>query len=258
MDTAANLNLQNSAERYVKATELFRTAAELQFGLDISDQTLDCWRKTMQAARYMDILLDEEDGLTTDQKNDRFMVATEYIAGESPEYTPINPKTDAAIGALALCLQDIDPQNRRIFASTLRSIFKVTNCIKLTYSLNTYTQLTRLEGQLTARLLNLCLSENDGGTEEARQKFAKWLTRVGRFANVFDSTVDLAKDHSDGQTLIEPALRSQAKMMALSFKDLAYIVKHPKPKTIKHMFVGMVGTIKGRKNRYASTTVESC
>ena len=249
MDQASLDHLELSSSRYESVADTFKLAAETQFGLSISDQTYDLWKHTMKAARRLDILLDEEDGTDFINRERTYLQAVSHIEGKEDSFSSGNPDLDDSVQSLQIRTADLSESSRTFFADTLRNILRVTKQIKVAESADELTRLTRLEGQLAAHLLSASLNKN--GDDPSKQRdFGRWLSRVGRFANAFDTAVDLPKDYGASETKVKPTFLNRARLLWGARADLIEITPKLRMPLIVSLGKRAIETAKGRNYTY--------
>lgn len=247
MDSTSETHLQLSAGRYESVADSFRLAAG-SFGIEIPDTTYDHWKQTLSTIRRLDILLDEDDGRSFGERETEYLSSIDYLEGKTADFSSDNEDLDTSVQALRDSSENLDDDQRALFGTTARGILRVTKRIKTAESAAELGQLTRLEGQLTARLFSGVLPRDI--PLKANRDFNHWLSRVGRFANVYDTAIDLRKDYDANEVRVTPSIANRVTVAWQARGDLAEIrtgLNWPLLKSLGHR---AIETFKGRAYTY--------
>lgn len=213
-----NKGLERSSDNYVKVAGVLAKTAQKGFGVDIAPQTKKSWELTMSAIRLIDSQIDQEKDPAKRQETEGQLI--EFFEGDDQQTFEFHP----LYYALRDELRKLPKGRQESFCRAGKNIFKVSERLKCTKNPTEFANLTRLEGQITSRLLLAFLPAQSKTNEQNTRKFTKWCTRLGRFGNLCDSFVDLPDDFRSGEIIIQPSLKNRLKLATSGFGDFLEII----------------------------------
>lgn len=111
-----------------------------------------------------------------------------------------------------------------MFVTNLNSLFRVTEDLKTEKNGKKLADLTRMEGQLTARMLLLSLPE-----EYLNPKSNIVITKFCRFANNMDSAFDMPRDYRKGEIECKPTISNIMTMFVVALPDIIDSIRYLRP-----------------------------
>ena len=231
-----------SSEGYIKMAPFFKALTEKQLGVDVPEEVLSAWTNLSLTLRAADHLIDRARDVDLrkkiiDQGLSFLLGGVDEISGDE-EYT-------SSMSALRSNLTGLPEGRRGNFFRNLRKLLSVTEEIKTTSSPDNLALLTRLEGQITARLfLNLLPAEYEEIPNY--QNCLKIATRLGRAGNAFDTFIDLPGDYRNGELSVAPTLRNRLVLLRESAPDSAFALVNIGPNMIRRIGDGIILTLKKR------------
>ena len=210
--------------KHEKATETFKYIAEQILELSIPEQTINNWKSVTASIKVIDKQLDHIVDKETRQAYSARLA--EFLTDDSVGF-PDDPATQDAMARVRDVSSELSENQRTFFFDSLKIILKITEKLKNEESVKKFADLTRLEGQLTAKLYTSFLPEE----YQHGEKYAKLIlvfTRLGRVANNLDSFIDLPEDHKQKQTKIEPTILNRAVLLGTAVSDAAAVLKNVK------------------------------
>lgn len=176
----------------------------------VPDDVADDARVVLKAIRTADALLDATQDDTKRRSNTDN--ALSHLSGTADQLSSDDPSLQDAMAALRERISQLPEEQQSLAITSYASILRVTEKLRTVTDPTEFARLTMLEGQMSARpFLDLIpdeIKQRPGYNGEAG--FARWLTRMGRFANAVDTAVDLKSDVEDGQVSVRPTLRNRA------------------------------------------------
>lgn len=147
-------------------------------------------------------------------------------------------------------LNGLPDDRKRFTISSLKRILKITEEIKNEKNVSEFTDMTRLEGQMTAKIFLQFLPEEFIESGEYH-KLMQAFTRLGRAGNSFDTLVDLRGDYNDGQTLVKPTPLNRLLILGAVITDgLSFLNKVSlSPELLRGLLKTSKKTIRNKLNK---------
>jgi len=233
-----------SFQNYSGSANILAGFVETICGLKLHQNTRNKWRYLMESMRVADDLIDSK---STHIARDKLYTYVIENLRNQPNSTKEDMEADRVIDIIKQKLLSDLPINQKIlFITNLKSLFRITEKLKTEENGKKLATLTRLEGQLTARMLLLVLPK-----ENSSRAVTIAITRFCRFANNVDSAIDMPMDHRGGKTKCDSTISNRFTMLVAAVPDIISSVKHlkPGPKQILQMVDSGFKTVQGRNNQ---------
>ena len=139
---------------------------------------------------------------------------------------------------------DLEKEQKEFLYRELSIILKVTEKIKIEQNPIKFIELTKLEGQASAKIF-LAFLPKEFKNGENYHKLVHTLTRLGRVANSLDNCVDLPDDYKNGQVQMKPNLFNRILLFGGTLTDSVLLLKDTglSKDLIKQFFKGTKATI---------------
>lgn len=237
--------LAESLRRYVKVASYAKDITESKCNRPVPEQTFEAWKLTMVALHFADYKID---GLQDKAERSRQInKGLDFLNRRREIYQSGDVSLDFSIHRLRQSLDNFDHHRRHQFLRNLRLVCKVTEDIKEAEDIESFTGLTRLEGQLTSKLF-VSLLPDDFKKRRNFSRYVKLMSRIGRFGNVFDTFVDLPNDYMAGQAKIEPTWPNRLRILRQTVGDgSSAFIMSSNPRFIFKFARAAFGTTKGSK-----------
>lgn len=216
--------LKTSLNSYVFAAEVIKSLVEKQSSNKVPEQTYEAWKSLMILVRHADLNIDNTGSKA--QRNDYYDNSLRYLDGEISSYEHEDKNLVEAMTEFKELLSAFPEKNRRMFLASLKGVFRVTEKIKETKDIEEFSKMTRLEGQLSGKLLMSLLPE-DFRTTTDFSSLLKHTNYLTRFANSLDTFVDFSGDYSLGEIKMRPSIRNRSTVLVKGMRDLSMFL----PKT---------------------------
>lgn len=113
---------------------------------------------------------------------------------------------------------NLEENQKRSFINSLSGILKITEKIKTEKNPKKMVKLTRLEGQIAARLYLSFLPKEFKSSKKYRQ-LVHAFTRLGRAANSLDSFIDLPDDYNNKEIQVPPTILNRTLFLGAVLSD---------------------------------------
>lgn len=213
-----NKGLERSSDNYVKVAGVLAKTAQKGFGINIEPSTKKSWEVTMSVIRLIDTQIDQENNPVKRQAIERQL--TDFFEGDGQQTLDLHP----LYYELRDEVRKLPERQQAYFCRAGRNIFEVSERLKCIKDPNEFAKLTRLEGQITSRLLLAFLPSLSQTNTQNIRKFTRWCTRLGRFGNLCDSFVDLPDDFRSGEITIQPSLNNRIKLATSGVGDFLEVI----------------------------------
>lgn len=222
---------------YDRIAPFFKDVTRSRLGVEPSHEVISAWSNLSRAVRMADGMLDN-----TQDKTIRDQISKDgysYLAGSNLELSFGEEAYKAEMGELKDFLGSVTPAKKDNFLRSLSNLLKVSESLRFVEDPAELAKLTKLEGQITARLFTSLLLENSSEAPE----YVRFLTRIGRVGNLFDTMVDFNDDYKRGQTRIKPSLGGYAVMAVYALEDAKYVIRNSRSRSIGRLVGGVYHTI---------------
>lgn len=220
--------LERSAGLYRHAGHIICGIGERMFAVTVSDAVIEGWEETMKALRYVDTAIDGEHD--SRKRETLGIAAIDFLSGKRDSFNWADDTLlNESVYGLKDALANFPEENRLRFIKTLDRLRRVSERVKSTDKRSEYARLTRLEGQLTSRLLTTLVPVEDYATKENILHFFKYVKKLGRFANSVDSFIDFSRDSQKGEVLVEPSLMNRWELVRSNVIDLFALIVNVNP-----------------------------
>lgn len=229
----AKSGFEISIENYIKSAHTLGVLAHNVTGILVPSSTTQKWEKIMFALRIGD---DRFDTLTTSDQRSAFKAKMMGFLRGSITLIDNDPELIAAMDRLKSVCDDLPADRKNQLLKKIDHLLVVTELLRDAKDLSHYSMLTRLEGQITAKLFLETLPE-DYGNPLLRNRLHRTFTRLGRFSDVLDSFADFPDDFNEGLTRVQPSFTNRVALLGSSLGDCFEVIKHfkPSPNLIRHM-----------------------
>lgn len=208
-------SLEDSRQRYMRAANRLRSLAEDVTRLEVPSTTVEQWKMLLSSIRIVDNRLDtmqnpeERAALTRNIKN--------TLHGDTADFSA-DPDLAAAMGDVRTLVEELPEERREFFVRTLTMILRVTEDVKGEKDFGKFTQIRRLEGQLTSKLFFPFLPDSYVNSDKYPE-LVQFFSRLGRLANSFDTLVDWRHDYERGQTAFKPTVLNRISLVGTILVD---------------------------------------
>ena len=201
-----------SARNYAKAAEIFGLIAKSVSSETVPEETLPIWVDLMVAIRQADDLIDA----TLDPIERRVLKerAVSFLSDDTTDCDDTN--NFDFLRPIKNYLNKLSDGKRKSFLIALKSVLIVTEEIRNIREAKMLAKLSKLEGQLTCRLLLSFLPDTYG----LDQKAVIALTRISRVGNAYDTFIDLPNDYKNGEKQISPNLLNRMTVLFSTFNEV--------------------------------------
>lgn len=149
--------LHESLRKYISIADVFKNAAERQYQLPLPEQTYQAWKSTLAAMRMVDYGFDS---LKTQYERQLFKNRIlAFMQGEE-NFEMNGSLFQNYLREFRGHYQQLPIEKQRSLLINARLIFNLGEMIKNTSDINEFSKLTRLEGQVTSRLIFAFLPES--------------------------------------------------------------------------------------------------
>lgn len=189
--------------------------------LSVPEKTIEDWKTLCSSVSVIDERLDN----ITDPEL-RLEFTNKIISFlENDVICSFNDRnTEKAILDIKNLSLGLTEDQRKFFLSSMFRILKVTEEIKIETNPKKFVNLTRLEGQISARAFLPFLPEEFRKSSNY-PKLVRVLTRLGRSVNSFDTFIDLPMDYYNKQTRVKPNYLNRFLFLSAILSDSAAVLK---------------------------------
>lgn len=117
------------------------------------------------------------------------------------------------------CLDELSDERRGMFIRSLAMIFRVSEAVKQAETVEELSFLTRLEGQLAAKLF-LAFVDDELRDTDGFEVYFRTVARGARLGNMVDTLVDWPADFAEGQLKIRATPGNRFRLLCASLEDL--------------------------------------
>lgn len=221
--------LPNSLEHYRAGAKKIGHIAERDFSLVVSPQIYDTWDTLAIVLRLADQKID---GLPSEEKRSiAINQGLKFLAGETNECWGEWELTDA-MHLFRNRLNGFPPTTRDTFMGHLKLMCRVTSIKREVKKPVGLVRLARLEGQICAKLF-LCFLSDEGGPTKNFQDFIKFITRMGRVANVTDDFFDLPADYHGKESGVPATILNRLLILGGSIPDAFFVLRRRPMRTLR-------------------------
>lgn len=218
-------NLRNTSEmstkNYQGAAEALGIIIKEISDLHVPENIVDKWKILLTAIRVIDHKLDHiikpEDRAKFTEK------LIVFLKGGIVDFSN-DKELEGAMLNVEIATSDLEKEQKEFLYRELSIILRVTEEIKIEQNYVKFIELTKLEGQATAKIFLAFLPEEfkKGGNYH---KLVHSLTRLGRVANSLDNCVDLPDDYKNGQVKIKPNVFNRVLLFGRVLTDSILLLK---------------------------------
>lgn len=221
--------LDISQRHYENAAGTLQEICEQITGLPLPFETLRAWKVVLGATRIID---DRLDASTKKEERGQFTLRLmRFLNGHSADLF-YDERLDKSLRGVKKVIDGLPETKKKSFLCSIARVFRVTEEIKTETKPLMFAGLTRLEGQVFAKVFAMFLPE----VYQHSPKYStlmKVLTRLGRAANCFDTFVDLQEDYRKSRSRIQPTVPNRVRLLgAVTFDGIFVLRKTKLPKSI--------------------------
>lgn len=220
-ETTPETDLNASEKNYRKIAEKLALIVKEISDLKVPEKTIEDWRILSSSVCVVDYKVDKIADPTERSEFIRNIIF--FLKGKSVDFSADKNFEKAMFNVKDLVL-GLDEDQQRLFISSLIRTLKITEDMKLEKDPRKFVQLTRLEGQVFAKVYLPFLSEEFRKSPNY-QKLVHVFGVLGRTANSVDNLIDLGTDYADKQTLINPTIRNRVLFMGGILSDGLEVLK---------------------------------
>lgn len=223
-----------SEKRYLAVSRSLAVLLEEVHALEVPETTLENWRKLGRIMYILDDVIDSAEP-EAQEKIVQFLKDQVQESASSPE--SIYEKQESLTKAseiLEEILQNMDEENKAFLQRLVVMLLDVTLAIKEKTDTREVVRLTRLEGQISAKLF-IALLPVSFRQDEKYQEMTNLISRIGRIGNTYDTAIDLPGDFQAKQIKVTPTPLHRAAFIGAALADGMGILKKGilTPKTLK-------------------------
>lgn len=172
-----------------------------------------------------------------------------FLKGDTVDFSDDEGLKGAMLNIEA-ATSDLKKEQKEFLYRELSIILKVTEKIKIEQNSVKFVELTKLEGQVTAKIFLAFLPE-EFKKGKNYHKLVHALTRLGRVANSLDNCVDLSNDYKNGQAQIKPNVFNRIFLFGGVLTDSVLLLKDIglSKSLIKQFFKGTKVTIQNSSEK---------
>lgn len=236
--------MEKESQSYKNIAPLFAEFAQY-FDQEVDEDVRQCWESLGLTMRLADSYLDS----LPDRKDREQLVeqAASFLLEESESFLSADSSLNERVENLKFYLHALGEERVQKFVANLKKFGRVTEKIKQAKNSKELSCLTRLEGQISARLFSCLIPKEQNIDNENFRKFLKTVTRLGRVANNFDTAIDFKDDYEDGIIALEPNFRNRARLLLDCTGDAFYVVRAMRGKSFFHLAKGIAATFVQKK-----------
>lgn len=205
-ETSPKASLGASEENYKRIAEKLAFIVKEISDLSVPDKTIEDWKILSSSVCVVDYKIDKI--ASQAERLELIDKIVDFLNGNNVSFSS-DKDLERAMTDVRNLSSSLSEDQRRLFIDSLLRILKVTEKIKVEKNPKKLVDLTRLEGQINARIFLPFLSEEFRASAKY-QKLVHALTRLGRAANGLDSFIDFGNDYNNKQTLIRPSVSNRA------------------------------------------------
>ena len=217
----ANNEVEISERRYKKIGETFAMIIKENSNLSVPEKTIQEWKVLSFSTRIIDNKLDSIVDPAERLKFTQEII--NFLKGKEVDFSNEENINKAMLGVKNLIVNSKENQGES-FINSLSNILKITEKIKTEKNPRTMVKLTRLEGQIAARLYLSFLPQEFRLSEKYRQ-LVHAFTRLGRAANSLDSFIDLPGDYHNKEVQVPPTILNRTLFLGAVLSDGLSIIK---------------------------------
>ena len=239
------LNLKNSFEistrNYQGAARALGIIIKEISDLSVPEDIIAKWKILLTSIRMVDYKLDH---ITEPEKRAEFTQKLVVFLKDGTVDFSNDKNLEDAILNIEATTSDLEKEQKEFLYRELSIILKVTEKIKIEQNPIKFIELTKLEGQASAKIF-LAFLPKEFKNGENYHKLVHTLTRLGRVANSLDNCVDLPDDYKNGQVQMKPNLFNRILLFGGTLTDSVLLLKDTglSKDLIKQFFKGTKATI---------------
>lgn len=222
--------------------------------MPVSEDVLQAWTSFSSATSALDFYLD-----STRDPRDRSRIIDNVLEFAHPQsskqsFASSDEQFNQRMDDFRRHLRERPLKRQESFFRALKQILDVTEQIKRAPTIDELVKLTRIEGQLTMRMI-LNLLPDEFHQNPNYHRYSRLMKRLGRLANTSDTFIDLHDDYHAGEISVAPSLRNRGFMLERVFVDAMDAARHLKPIIAKEIVVAFAHQLKRKKPHRKPQTV---
>lgn len=239
-------NLSRSLDNYKRGATSIRIITEGQLGIKLPDETINTWQNLFVAMRLVDNQIDSEPDQSKRLRYSQSIL--EYLADKGSLSESFDSDLVDCAQKVKQDIAQLTEAKRVTFTNSLSTLFKVTEKIRSSTDIEEVSNLCRLEGQLTWRILQPFLPD-DIFSGDQRRDHNKFITRLGRAGNIVDTFIDFPDDYNNGELQVPPTALNRLKLLGSGVGDGLYLSSHMMGDTLVEVARSTVNTLQNNLNK---------
>lgn len=236
-----------STQNYQGAAEALGIIIKEISSLSVPEHVIEKWKALLTSIRIVDYKLDH---IREPEEREKFTQKLIVFLKDGIADFSNDKDLESAMLNIETTTSNLEKESKEYLYRELSIILKVTEKIKIEQNSAKFVELTKLEGQATAKIF-LAFLPKEFKKSENYHKLVHALTRLGRIANSLDNCVDLPDDYKNGQTQIKPTVFNRILLFGGVLTDSVSLLKDIglTKGLIKQFFKGTTATIQNTSEK---------
>ena len=207
--------IDTSEKRYEKIGNAFALITKEISDLSVPEKTLEDWGLVSSFSHTIDDKLDKIIDPAERLELSKKIISS--LKGDMGDFSS-DKKLEQSMLSLKNLSANLPEVQRQSLIDSLASILKITEKLKNEENPHNLVRLTRIEGQIAARLYMPFFTE-EFRMSEKYPKILHALTRLSRAGNSFDDFTDLPDDYKNGEIKVHPTVLNRLLFLGAALSD---------------------------------------
>lgn len=214
-----NERYDRTTRDYLKASALLVSVAERKLKTKLPDEDAAGFASVSMVLRLADCKLDAESDF--EARKALVSASVGYLSGKNGFDEFGDESYCESLEKLNEFLEGKGEEIRAAFVRNLKILCRITEILKHERDIEKYIFLTKLEGQVTSKLLSVLLP---GQGNRRLSLVVDAYKHLGRGGNLLDSLMDMDTDFRNREILVDPSFKNRAKMVLSLLPDSTTVV----------------------------------